>query len=126
MLHGFIVDERDEQEDVEDARRIHHRPCLITREDEQEDVKALEREIQKRFARNQSEYDDDDYEDDHQTEVEQQALLPSVHDLKLWMVKCALCLEFFSLFIITAARLGCAETKVATSDDLAFKLITLG
>nr|GFC22155.1 hypothetical protein [Tanacetum cinerariifolium] len=25
-----------------------------------------------------------------------------------------------------AARLGCAETKVATWDDLAFKLITLG
>nr|GFD19815.1 putative transcription elongation factor SPT5 homolog 1 [Tanacetum cinerariifolium] len=41
----FIVDERDEQEDVEDARRIHHHPCLITREDKQEDVEALEREI---------------------------------------------------------------------------------
>nr|GFC91284.1 KOW-like protein [Tanacetum cinerariifolium] len=35
----------------------------------QEDVEALEREIQKRFARNRSEYDDDDYEDDDQTEV---------------------------------------------------------
>nr|GEZ55536.1 putative transcription elongation factor SPT5 homolog 1 [Tanacetum cinerariifolium] len=35
-----------------------------------EDVEALEREIQKRFARNRSEYDDDDdYEDDDQTEI---------------------------------------------------------
>nr|GFC65581.1 putative transcription elongation factor SPT5 homolog 1 [Tanacetum cinerariifolium] len=50
MLHGFIADERDEQEDVEDARRVHRCPRLITREDEQEDVEALEREIQKRFA----------------------------------------------------------------------------
>ncbi|GKD34231.1 probable inactive receptor kinase [Tanacetum coccineum] len=93
----FIVDERDEQEDVEDARRMRLR--LPTREDEQEDVEALEREIQERYGRNQSEYDDD-YEDDDQTEVEQQALLPSVRDPKLWMVKCAVCLEFFSLSII--------------------------
>ncbi|GJS80773.1 putative transcription elongation factor SPT5 homolog 1 [Tanacetum coccineum] len=83
----FIVDERDEQEDVEDARRMRLR--LPTREDEQEDVEALEREIQERYGRNQSEYDDD-YEDDDQTEVEQQALLPCVRDPKLWMVKCAI------------------------------------
>nr|GEX10991.1 RNA-directed DNA polymerase, eukaryota [Tanacetum cinerariifolium] len=110
--NGFIADERDEQEDVEDATRMHRRPRLITREDEQEDVEALEREIQKRFARNRSEYDDDDYEDDDQTEVEQQALLPSVRDPKLWMVKCAVCLEFFSLFISNAAEL--LEKAVAT------------
>nr|GEW80786.1 putative transcription elongation factor SPT5 homolog 1 [Tanacetum cinerariifolium] len=54
--NGFIADERDEQEDVKDARRMHRRPRLITREEEQEDVEAFEREIQKRFARNQSEY----------------------------------------------------------------------
>nr|GEX49830.1 hypothetical protein [Tanacetum cinerariifolium] len=47
LLLSFIVDERDEQEDVEDTRRIHHRPRLITCEDEQEDVEALEREIQR-------------------------------------------------------------------------------
>nr|GFA95460.1 putative transcription elongation factor SPT5 homolog 1 [Tanacetum cinerariifolium] len=54
----FIVHERDEQEEVEDARMIHHRPRLITHDD--------------------------------QTEVEQQDLLPSIRDPKLWMVKCAI------------------------------------
>ncbi|GJT46690.1 putative transcription elongation factor SPT5 homolog 1 [Tanacetum coccineum] len=79
----FIVNERDDH-DAEDARRM-RRP-LLTRDDEQEDVEALERKIQERYARNRSEYDDDD----DQTEVEQQALLPSVRDPKLWMVKCAI------------------------------------
>ena len=89
------MNERDDLHDAEDARRMRHRP-LLSREDEQEDVEALERKIQERYARNRSEYDDDD----DQTEVEQQALLPSVRDPKLWMVKCAVCLEFFSLSII--------------------------
>nr|GFB79992.1 putative transcription elongation factor SPT5 homolog 1 [Tanacetum cinerariifolium] len=40
----FLADERDEQEDVEDARRMHRRPRLITREDEQEDI-GHEREV---------------------------------------------------------------------------------
>ncbi|KAK9071293.1 hypothetical protein SSX86_009861 [Deinandra increscens subsp. villosa] len=81
----FIVNERVDQHDEEDARRMHRRP-LLSREDEQEDVEALERIIQERFARNRTEYDDDD----DATEVEQQALLPSVRDPKLWMVKCAI------------------------------------
>lgn len=80
----FIVNERVDLHDEEDARRMHHRP-LLSREDDQEDVEALERIIQERFARNRTEYDDDDA-----TEVEQQALLPSVRDPKLWMVKCAI------------------------------------
>ncbi|KAL4581502.1 hypothetical protein LXL04_006023 [Taraxacum kok-saghyz] len=80
----FIVNERVDPHEEEDARRMHHRP-LLSREDEQEDVEALERIIQERFARNRTEYDDDDA-----TEVEQQALLPSVRDPKLWMVKCAI------------------------------------
>ncbi|KAI3820090.1 hypothetical protein L1987_13948 [Smallanthus sonchifolius] len=82
----FIVNERVDPHDEEDARRMHRRP-LLAREDEQEDVEALERKIRERyFARNRTDYDDDD----DATEVEQQALLPSVRDPKLWMVKCAI------------------------------------
>ncbi|XXG54874.1 hypothetical protein AAC387_Pa03g2645 [Persea americana] len=59
------------------------RPPLLPREDEQEDVEDLERRIQERYAKsNIPEYDEET------TEVEQQALLPSVKDPKLWMVKC--------------------------------------
>ncbi|XP_071735601.1 putative transcription elongation factor SPT5 homolog 1 isoform X2 [Rutidosis leptorrhynchoides] len=86
----FIVNERDDVDDEEGGRRMHRRP-LLSREDDQEDVEALERIIQERFGRNHiEEEDDDDYDDDDQTQVEQQALLPSVRDPKLWMVKCAI------------------------------------
>lgn len=84
------MNERVDLHDEADARRMHHRP-LLSREDDQEDVEALERIIQERFARNRTEYDDDDA-----TEVEQQALLPSVRDPKLWMVKCAVCCKALS------------------------------
>ncbi|KAL3638889.1 hypothetical protein CASFOL_016796 [Castilleja foliolosa] len=68
----------------EDDRRIHRRP-LLPREDEQEDVEEIERRIQERYAKSLNvEYDDE------ATDVEQQALLPSVRDPKLWMVKCAI------------------------------------
>nr|XP_023877084.1 putative transcription elongation factor SPT5 homolog 1 isoform X2 [Quercus suber] len=70
--------------DDDDGRRIHRRP-LLPREDEQEDVEALERRIQARYARSShAEYDEET------TDVDQQALLPSVRDPKLWMVKCAI------------------------------------
>lgn len=79
----FIVDNVADIPDEDDNRRMHRRP-LLPREDEQEDVEALERRIQARYARsNHMEYDEET------TEVEQQALLPSVRDPKLWMVKCA-------------------------------------
>ncbi|KAL1533523.1 putative transcription elongation factor SPT5 1 [Salvia divinorum] len=68
----------------EDDRQIHRRP-LLSREDEQEDVEEIERRIQERYARSLNvEYDEE------ATDVEQQALLPSVRDPKLWMVKCAI------------------------------------
>ncbi|XP_042067264.1 putative transcription elongation factor SPT5 homolog 1 isoform X1 [Salvia splendens] len=68
----------------EDDRRLHRRP-LLPREDEQEDVEEIERRIQERYARSLNvEYDEE------ATDVEQQALLPSVRDPKLWMVKCAI------------------------------------
>ncbi|KAH6759142.1 global transcription factor group A2 [Perilla frutescens var. frutescens] len=70
----------------EDDRRIHRRP-LLPREEEQEDVEEIERRIQERYAArnlNNVEYDEE------ATDVEQQALLPSIRDSKLWMVKCAI------------------------------------
>lgn len=68
----------------EDDRRMHRRP-LLPREDDQEDVDEIERRIQERYAARSLnvEYDEE------ATDVEQQALLPSVRDPKLWMVKCA-------------------------------------
>ncbi|KAL9245104.1 hypothetical protein vseg_018792 [Gypsophila vaccaria] len=68
----------------DDDRRMHRRP-LLSREEQEEDVEDLERRIQERYARSsQAEYDEET------TDVEQQALLPSVRDPKLWMVKCAI------------------------------------
>lgn len=78
----FIVD--NTADIAEDERRMHRRP-LLPREEQEEDVEDLERRIQERYARSsQAEYDEET------TEVEQQALLPSVRDPKLWMVKCAI------------------------------------
>ncbi|OAY58398.1 putative transcription elongation factor SPT5 homolog 1 isoform X1 [Manihot esculenta] len=80
----FIVDTGADLPDDDDSRRVHRRP-LLPREDDQEDVEALERSIQARYARSShTEYDEET------TDVEQQALLPSVRDPKLWMVKCAI------------------------------------
>ncbi|KAK8579903.1 hypothetical protein V6N13_143061 [Hibiscus sabdariffa] len=81
---GFIVESGADMPDEDSGRRMHRRP-LPLREDEQEDVEALERSIQARYARSShAEYDEET------TDVEQQALLPSVRDPKLWMVKCAI------------------------------------
>ncbi|KAI9388842.1 hypothetical protein POPTR_009G124200v4 [Populus trichocarpa] len=80
----FIVDDHGADLPDEASGRRMHRP-LLSREDDQEDVEALERSIQARYAKSMhSEYDEET------TEVEQQALLPSVRDPKLWMVKCAI------------------------------------
>ncbi|XP_021805662.1 putative transcription elongation factor SPT5 homolog 1 [Prunus avium] len=80
----FIVDNGADLPEDDDGRRMHRRP-LLPREDEQEDVEALERRIQARYARSShTEYDEET------TDVDQQALLPSVRDPKLWMVKCAI------------------------------------
>ncbi|GMP46556.1 hypothetical protein CsSME_00014662 [Camellia sinensis var. sinensis] len=81
---NFIVDGGAELPDEDDGRRMHRRP-LLPREEDQEDVEALERSIQARYARSShTEYDEET------TDVEQQALLPSIRDPKLWMVKCAI------------------------------------
>ncbi|GAA0147810.1 hypothetical protein LIER_36587 [Lithospermum erythrorhizon] len=68
----------------DDGRLNRHR--LLPRDDDQEDIEEMEKRLQERYMsrRHQVEYDDE------ATEVEQQALLPSVRDPKLWMVKCAI------------------------------------
>ncbi|PIA35440.1 hypothetical protein AQUCO_03500068v1 [Aquilegia coerulea] len=81
----FIVDGGAELQEEDDGRRLHRRPLMSQYED-QEDMEEIERNIRKRyFAR----ADHGDY-DEETTDVEQQALLPSVKDPKLWMVKCAI------------------------------------
>ncbi|CAN1234778.1 Putative transcription elongation factor SPT5 homolog 1 [Linum perenne] len=85
----FIVDGGADIPDEDSGRRAHRRP-ILSREDDNEDMDALERQIQERYSRQSNgEYDEET------TEVEQQALLPSVRDPKLWMVKCAVCILFF-------------------------------
>ncbi|KAL7154912.1 hypothetical protein ABFS83_03G036100 [Erythranthe nasuta] len=77
----FIVDDiRDE-----DDRRIHRRPLLPREDEQEEDVEEFERRIQERYSKSlHVEYDEE------ATDVDQQALLPSIRDSKLWMVKCAI------------------------------------
>ncbi|KAL4178910.1 hypothetical protein AMTRI_Chr13g117500 [Amborella trichopoda] len=66
----------------EDEWRVHRRPFL-PREEEQ-DVEDLERLIKQKYGRS-----DHLKHEEETTQVVQQALLPSVKDLKLWTVKCA-------------------------------------
>lgn len=54
-------------------------------DDQQENVEDLENYIKQRYG---SGHDYGEYEDGETTEVEQQALLPSIKDPKLWMVRC--------------------------------------
>ena len=84
LLADFILDEpADLREEEDRGRRPHHRSMLA--EDEgQENIEDLEKLIQQRYGRQ----DYDEYDEAETTEVEQQALLPSVKDPKLWMVKC--------------------------------------
>ncbi|XP_075073823.1 putative transcription elongation factor SPT5 homolog 1 [Nicotiana tabacum] len=79
----FIVDGGAEIPD-EDGGRREYRHRLLPQEDQEEDLEELTRSIKQRYARSAHvEYDEE--ATDH---VEQQALLPSVRDPKLWMVKC--------------------------------------
>ena len=84
----FIDGGADLQDDGgdDDRRRQMYRRPLLPREDEEqeEDVEALEKRIQERYALRE------EYEEDEEGEVEHQYYLPSVKDPKLWMVKCAI------------------------------------
>eukprot|EP00252_Welwitschia_mirabilis_P027077 TRINITY_DN9158_c0_g1_i3.p1 TRINITY_DN9158_c0_g1~~TRINITY_DN9158_c0_g1_i3.p1 ORF type:complete len:1022 (-),score=279.00 TRINITY_DN9158_c0_g1_i3:488-3553(-) len=81
----FIIDEGNELPEEEDTR-MHRRPFLPRDEQDEQDVDDLERMLQQRY----STHSDHIEYDEETTEVEQQALLPSVKDPKLWMVKCAI------------------------------------
>ncbi|KAL5975076.1 hypothetical protein ACLOJK_031752 [Asimina triloba] len=77
----FINDAGAEIPD-ENSGRVHHRP--LPYDDQDDNIEDLERQLHERYSRNYAEFSEET------TEVEQQALLPSVKDPKLWMVKCAI------------------------------------
>ncbi|KFK42161.1 hypothetical protein AALP_AA2G219200 [Arabis alpina] len=78
----FIEDTGTDVRDERVDRGYHNRRL----EEDDEDVEEFERRVIERFSR----YDEEDDDDEEVTDVEQLALLPSVHDTKLWMVKCAI------------------------------------
>ncbi|KAL4178916.1 hypothetical protein AMTRI_Chr13g117550 [Amborella trichopoda] len=96
-IAAVASDDKDEEEDDGDADfidvgkelqnddewRVHRQPFLP--QEEEQDVEDLERLIKKKYGRS----DHLEYEEET-TQVAQQALLPSVKDPKLWMVKCAI------------------------------------
>ncbi|WOL14064.1 hypothetical protein Cni_G22844 [Canna indica] len=73
----------DLPDDYDDNKRLPHRPILI--KEDQEDIEEMERQVKEWYSKSNK----IDYAEDA-TDVEQQALLPSVKDPKLWMVKCAI------------------------------------
>ncbi|KAM3244040.1 hypothetical protein ACQJBY_055757 [Aegilops geniculata] len=83
---GFIDDDAradNPDEDVQRGSRRHFNPNPM---DDADDMENLEEMLKWKY-RTQSH---SDFDEEGQTEVEQQALLPSVKDPKLWMVKCAI------------------------------------
>lgn len=69
-------------EDDNRGRPRHRQP---PHQEDHEDLEEMARRIQERYGKQRlAEYDEET------TDVEQQALLPSVRDPKLWMVKCAI------------------------------------
>ncbi|KAF7827360.1 putative transcription elongation factor SPT5-like protein 1 [Senna tora] len=80
----FIVDEGADLPEEDGGRRMHSRRMLPHDQEDHEDLEAMARSIQERYGRRATDYDEE------ATDVEQQALLPSVRDPKLWMVKCAI------------------------------------
>ncbi|KAI9097600.1 hypothetical protein K1719_025371 [Acacia pycnantha] len=80
----FIVEEGTDLPDEDGGMRMLSRRMLPHDQEDHEDLEAVARSIQERYGRRVTEYDEE------ATDVEQQALLPSVRDPKLWMVKCAI------------------------------------
>lgn len=79
---GFIVGPDVPDEDDNRGRPRHRQP---PHQEDHEDLEEMARRIQERYGKQRlAEYDEET------TDVEQQALLPSVRDPKLWMVKCAI------------------------------------
>uniref|UniRef100_A0A803N0S0 Uncharacterized protein n=1 Tax=Chenopodium quinoa TaxID=63459 RepID=A0A803N0S0_CHEQI len=84
----FLVRSEDENpNEYEFVERV-PKPLLVDRRDEEEmDVTAMEKMINERYGSRSSVSYDEDF-DEKIIELEQQSLLPSVRDLKLWLVKC--------------------------------------
>lgn len=81
----FIDKGNDIPDEYDDGERVRPSP-MLPRRDEEEDIEAMEKMVNERYGSRIS-MDHDDQFDEETTEVEQQALLPSVKDPKLWMVK---------------------------------------
>ncbi|KAK7410664.1 hypothetical protein VNO78_01632 [Psophocarpus tetragonolobus] len=80
----FIVESGADLPEEDDGRRRRSSGILPHHQEDHEDLEAVARSIQERYGRRIADYDEET------TDVEQQALLPSVRDPKLWMVKCAI------------------------------------
>ncbi|MED6151687.1 hypothetical protein PIB30_084763, partial [Stylosanthes scabra] len=80
----FFVDNGNDIPEEDDIRRRPPRHSMLHDQEDHEDLEAIERRIQERYARRVESFDEE------ATDVEQQALLPSVRDPKLWMVKCVI------------------------------------
>ncbi|CAI7854315.1 unnamed protein product [Closterium sp. NIES-54] len=87
-LPGFIDRDADLGEELGNERPSAHHRTLLRRNEEEEEVNEedYQRFLEERYARNEV----PELGEGEATEVEQQALLPSVRDPKLWMVKCEL------------------------------------
>lgn len=86
MKHAdFIVEGGADLPEEDDGRKMRSSRMLPHHQEDHEDLEAMARSIQERYGRRLTDYDEET------TDVEQQALLPSVRDPKLWMVKCAVC-----------------------------------
>nr|XP_027087859.1 putative transcription elongation factor SPT5 homolog 1 [Coffea arabica] len=68
--------------DKDDAIQTHRSFLVDSEDDEEEDIEALEKRVQERYGKRDLELDEEP------TEVEQQALLPTIRDPKLWRVTC--------------------------------------
>uniref|UniRef100_R7W517 Putative transcription elongation factor SPT5-1-like protein n=1 Tax=Aegilops tauschii TaxID=37682 RepID=R7W517_AEGTA len=83
-MRDFINDAGADIPDDDAGRGSRSRHSIPMR-DEEEDIDEIERQVRERYARSTHiEYGEE------AADVEQQALLPSVKDPKLWMVKCAI------------------------------------
>ncbi|PHT51056.1 putative transcription elongation factor SPT5 -like protein 1 [Capsicum baccatum] len=81
----FIDDARVDEKDNFALRQRHVIHPQIGEDEDEEDIEEFERRIEERYGRKSR------YEEEEDTiEVFQQALLPTVTDSKLWMVKCAI------------------------------------
>ncbi|KAL8130574.1 hypothetical protein V2J09_019729 [Rumex salicifolius] len=80
----FIVDSGADLPEEEGARHMRQR-SMYNREDDLNDLDDIEEYLRQKYVSRAS-----DIEYEETTDVEQQALLPSVRDPKLFMVKCAI------------------------------------